>query len=232
MASHSIRSRLTYANVVATLALVVAMGGTGAYAAQLGKNTVASKQVKNNSLTGKDIKDGKLTGADVAKDSLTGAQVKESTLGPVPNASKLGGQPAAVFNRNSKQVKGTFTEGNPLVAPVGPFGSVHLFCDDKNTVGNLTDDVMGLGYQINTGPSGVAMQRAAFSPTPLTPPTWVLYNSFTSGSGTSVDKNSHVFSEWYLSNATGSLAYLARMWGYNDSGAFGCNGIIEVTRMH
>jgi hypothetical protein len=50
-----VRPRLTYANVIATLALVLALGG-GAYAAiQLPKNSVESRTVVNHSLQAKDL---------------------------------------------------------------------------------------------------------------------------------------------------------------------------------
>jgi hypothetical protein len=46
------RPRLTYANVVATLALFIAIGGTSAFAAtQLAKNSVGTKQLKNGAVT-------------------------------------------------------------------------------------------------------------------------------------------------------------------------------------
>jgi hypothetical protein len=51
--------------VVATLALVVAMGGTS-YAAV----KITGKDVKNGSLSGKDVKDKSLTGKDVKKQSV------------------------------------------------------------------------------------------------------------------------------------------------------------------
>ena len=41
-----LRARLTYANVIATLALFLALGGGAAYAASLGKNSVGTKQLK------------------------------------------------------------------------------------------------------------------------------------------------------------------------------------------
>ena len=71
------RRHLSYANVVATLALVFALGLGGAWAAdQLAKNSVSSKQVKNGSLKSKDLKDGKaVTGADVKDDSIGGADL-------------------------------------------------------------------------------------------------------------------------------------------------------------
>ena len=58
----ALRSQLTYANVVATLALFLALGGVG-YAAVV----VTGKNVKDGSLTGKDVRDGSLRTADLAK---------------------------------------------------------------------------------------------------------------------------------------------------------------------
>ncbi|MDX6234313.1 MAG: hypothetical protein QOH68_3410 [Nocardioidaceae bacterium] len=50
---------LTYANVMATAAVFIALGG-GAYAAAVAKNSVTSKAVKNDSLKGIDIKESTL----------------------------------------------------------------------------------------------------------------------------------------------------------------------------
>ena len=60
--------RPTYANVVATLALFLAIGGT----------TVAGAA---GLLNGKDVQDESLTGADVQNGSLTGADVRPGSLG-------------------------------------------------------------------------------------------------------------------------------------------------------
>lgn len=78
---------LSYANVMATVAVFVAVGG-GAYAAGLAKNSVGSKQVKDGSLKGIDIKDNSLTGADVDESKLTlpkgpkGDQGEQGIQGP------------------------------------------------------------------------------------------------------------------------------------------------------
>jgi hypothetical protein len=70
---------LTFANVAAVSALVIATAGGGfSVAAGLAKNSVGSAQIKNGSIKGKDVKDNALTGKDV----------KESTLGTVPSATK------------------------------------------------------------------------------------------------------------------------------------------------
>jgi hypothetical protein len=59
-----IRPRLTYANVIATLALFLALGG-GAYAAlKLPKNSVGSKQIKANAVNSSKVKDGSLLAGD------------------------------------------------------------------------------------------------------------------------------------------------------------------------
>ncbi|MCW2980524.1 MAG: hypothetical protein JWO14_2251 [Solirubrobacterales bacterium] len=72
-----IRSRLTYANVVSTLALfLVGAGGTAFAAGQLAKNSVGTAQIKNKAITTAKIKNG----------AVTGAKINLSTLGTVPSA--------------------------------------------------------------------------------------------------------------------------------------------------
>jgi hypothetical protein len=59
------RLRLSYANVVASLALFAALGGTS-YAAI----SITGKQVRDGSLSGRDVHNGALTGQDVRDRSL------------------------------------------------------------------------------------------------------------------------------------------------------------------
>jgi len=54
------RRHLSYANVTATLALFVALGGSSYAALNLPKNSVTSTQVKNGTLLAKDFKKGQL----------------------------------------------------------------------------------------------------------------------------------------------------------------------------
>jgi hypothetical protein len=80
------RCRLTYANVMATLALFLALGGATAFAAsQLGKNSVGSKQLKKNSVTTAKIKNGAVTQAKIsrsAQNALKGATGPAGPAGP------------------------------------------------------------------------------------------------------------------------------------------------------
>jgi hypothetical protein len=81
-----LRGKLTYANVMATLAVFLVLGG-GAYAAtKLPKNSVGTNQIKKNAVVTSKIKNGAITAAKVKSGSLTGTQINASTLGTVPSA--------------------------------------------------------------------------------------------------------------------------------------------------
>jgi hypothetical protein len=84
-----IRPKLTYANVVATLALFIALGGASYAAFKLPKNSVGSRQLKKNSVTKKKVKKNAISTQKIVNDAVTGAKVKESTLGTVPSANAL-----------------------------------------------------------------------------------------------------------------------------------------------
>lgn len=78
-----IRARVSYANVMSTLAVFIALGGSS-YAAV----TINGKSIKNRSIAG-----GKLR-----HNTLTGTQIRESKLARVPwahEADRVGGQSAA-----------------------------------------------------------------------------------------------------------------------------------------
>lgn len=73
-----LRSKLTYANVVSTLALfLVLAGGTAFAASRLAKNSVGTQQIKRNAVTAAKIKNG----------AVSGAKIDLGSLGTVPNAA-------------------------------------------------------------------------------------------------------------------------------------------------
>jgi len=92
-----LRSRLNYSTVMSTLALFVALGTGGAYAA----NTVGSADIIDNAILGADIKNAQVGVLDVATNTinsarvidntLTGADILESSLGKVGDADTLDG---------------------------------------------------------------------------------------------------------------------------------------------
>jgi hypothetical protein len=72
-----IRRHFTYANVTATLALLLALGGGAAYAV----DKISSRDVVNGSIRSVDLKNHKaVRGADVKRNTLTGRQIDERTL--------------------------------------------------------------------------------------------------------------------------------------------------------
>lgn len=84
-----IRKRLTYANVMSTLAVFIALGLSGAYAAEkLAKNSVGAKQLKKNAVTAAKLKAGAVGTAKLKDGAVTGAKVQEETLGKVPTAAQ------------------------------------------------------------------------------------------------------------------------------------------------
>ena len=76
-----LRHRLSYANVMATVAVFIALGG-GAYAASL---------APKNSVNSAAIVDAQVKGADVAGNAVTGAKVQDASLTPtdVKNSAAL-----------------------------------------------------------------------------------------------------------------------------------------------
>jgi len=85
-ARRKLRERLTYANVMATIAVFIALGG-GAYAAsQLPKNSVGPKQLRKNAVTKRKVRKNAISTPKILNGAVTGAKVDESTLGTVPSA--------------------------------------------------------------------------------------------------------------------------------------------------
>jgi hypothetical protein len=87
-----IRRHLSYANVMATVAVFVALGG-GAYAA----SSINGSEIKSRTIKGKKLIKKTVSRKEVKDDTLTGNQINESTLGIVPNADKLDGMDSTEF---------------------------------------------------------------------------------------------------------------------------------------
>ena len=94
------RKRLTFANVAATTAVVLAVAGTGGAAYALGKNTVGSKQIKNETVQSKDVRDGSLATGDLAASVVDGLAVAGMKVGSTPTVdqwfNRAGGEPEVV----------------------------------------------------------------------------------------------------------------------------------------
>lgn len=80
-----IRARLSYGNVVATLALFIALGGTSYAALKLPRNSVGNVQIRNDAVTSAKVQNGSLALEDFSaaqQAALHGAPGSQGSPGP------------------------------------------------------------------------------------------------------------------------------------------------------
>jgi hypothetical protein len=137
-----LRDRLSYANVVATLALFIALGGTS-YAAA----TITSSDIKNRAIKGGDIRRDTITGSEINESKLkevplartaasaqtavsaavsdqsknADSAIRATSAGSADNASQLGGQGAGSFEKSTRT-----GFGKASVNPAGESGEAVL----------------------------------------------------------------------------------------------------------
>ena len=105
------RNHLTYSNVIATLALVLAVGTGGAWAAK--------------SINGGLLKSRTITAIKVRKDTLTGTEIRESKLGIVPRASNATNATNAANANTANTAASANTAANAdKLGGIGPSGFV------------------------------------------------------------------------------------------------------------
>jgi hypothetical protein len=81
-----LRPRITYANVVSTIALGLAIGGGTAYAAtkigtsNIRYHAVTGSKIANNAVTASKVKNSALSGSDLRDNSVTSADIRAGTL--------------------------------------------------------------------------------------------------------------------------------------------------------
>lgn len=126
-------SKLTYSNVVATLALVLALGGGSfAVAAALKKNSVGSKQIK-----AKAVRTG-----DIADNAVTGAKINVASIGSVPEATEALNVLSAVVKADGTLTQAT--QDGTISAKIAPgtytvdFGRPVTACTSVATIGNVS----------------------------------------------------------------------------------------------
>lgn len=77
----AVRQRLSYSNVIATMALFIALGGV-AVAAGLPKNSVGPKQIKRGAVTAAKIRKQAVTAAKLAPQSVINGKLAANSVGP------------------------------------------------------------------------------------------------------------------------------------------------------
>lgn len=110
-----IRQRLTYANVVSTLALVLVVGGATAIAAKVPKHSVGPHQLRSNSVTTPKIKANAITTRKIKKNAVTAVKIKDKAI----KNEKLDDNSVTT----AKIVNGSVT-GPKINAATMPFGRI------------------------------------------------------------------------------------------------------------
>jgi hypothetical protein len=88
-----IRKRLSYANVMSTIAVFLVVGGASALAAtQLAKNSVGSKQLKSNAVTSAKIKKEAVAAAKIKNGAVTNTKIANEAV----TTEKLGNSSVTV----------------------------------------------------------------------------------------------------------------------------------------
>jgi len=75
-----LRARLTYANVMATIAVFIALGGTSFAISKLPKNSVGKKQLKANAVTTAKIKKSAVTKGKIKNGAVDGVKIKDGAV--------------------------------------------------------------------------------------------------------------------------------------------------------
>jgi hypothetical protein len=121
---HQFKKRLTYANVMSSIAVFFVLGGATAFAAtQLAKNSVGTKQLKANAVSTAKLKKNAVTTAKIKKNAVTGAKIKDGTItGAEINAATLGTVPVSATTESVRSTAGTLPVGQDrTIFSYGPF---------------------------------------------------------------------------------------------------------------
>jgi hypothetical protein len=188
------RPRLNYANVIATIALFVALGGA-AVAAGLPKNSVGTMQLKRGAVTAAKIKRGAVTSGKIGPKAVTAGKLGANAVLPgnlgngIISTEKLGdGSVIASKVKNGVLTANKLANGAVTTAKLGD-GAVTggKLADGSVSVGKLGQGVIGqlqgklesgetirgvfdLGATIPTGATGDTTRSAVSFQFPLVNP--------------------------------------------------------------
>lgn len=158
-----IRARLTYANVMSSIAVFLVLGGGAALAAkhQLAKNSVGTRQLKKNAVTKAKIKKNSIVTAKIKNDAVNGAKVDEATLSTVPSATNATNATNATVASSLTPTEAIHLVGAP--GQPGFEGGSHNYVPEGpvpygfNPVGFYKDHegIVHLEGVAETGPTGI-----------------------------------------------------------------------------
>jgi hypothetical protein len=141
-----IRARITYANVTATLALFVAVGGSS-YAAI----TITGREVRDHSLHGVDVARGSIGSSEIRDNSVRGIDIRDATITGADLAQPLRKDLLSAFREGPTGPAGPVGQTGPR-GETGPKGDAGV--DGKSGAVGPTGDTGPQGDLGPTGPAG------------------------------------------------------------------------------
>ena len=141
-------AKLTYANVMSTLAMFVALAG-GAYAAatigagDIKRDAVRSKHIKSQAVKSKQIKDGAVAGPEIRDGAVTSGRIADGavTSGKIADGAVTTGSISDQTVTNTKIGDGAVTSGK-ISDDAVTSGKIS---DDAVTTGKISDDAVTSG---------------------------------------------------------------------------------------
>lgn len=234
----SLSSKLTYANVMSTLAVVLAVGGGAtAIALTLPKNSVHSKQIAKSAVKT----------SDIGKDAVTGDKVKESSLGKVPQAAHADSADSAThagsadtasvagalagFNPaevgKTQKVTGPFDSPDSLELTVAGFGRFFIDCEENSP--SPADDEPDFGYSSSMPAGSIESGYYMRAPAPFSPPvTEVTVGEVSNGASATFGESPAIAVDYTAATPSGKTVTI-RGGAFDNTTAAGCEGILEAT---
>src|SRR3954454_24842723 len=166
-------SKLTYANVTATLALFIALGGSSYAALKLPRNSVGSNQIRTSAVGSSEVRDRSVRLRDISRSARTSLGGKQGPAGPTGPAGSPAVKLFAVMTGSGTLVRGNATSGgrepNVGTYTVG-FGQSVSGCAFTATLGTTDTSTATPGritQNENSGRAGVHTFHASGMPADL-----------------------------------------------------------------
>ena len=163
-----IRPRITYANVMSTVAVFFAIGGGAVYAA--GK--INTSEIQKNAITGKLIERNAIGGSEIKRNAIGGSEIKRSAVGGSeikPNAIKGPDiKPSVIEGLHIKP-----TTVLPIVTTLKT--ETYTLDPEADTVRQIKCDsgeaALGGGFEIVSGPTAASELTDVVKNAPVVPTT-------------------------------------------------------------
>lgn len=165
-----IRTRLTYANVMSSIAVFLVLGGATAFAAQkigsneIKGNSITTGKIKKEAVTKAKIKKGSIdssklannavTTSKIANDAVTGDKANEATFGQVPSAANA---------NNANTVGGLTIKKFMVKVPNGGGNTTVLAIGGITLTGSCVGGTTSLTAAKDAGAPSMTVTLAAFS---------------------------------------------------------------------